>query len=84
MIDWFTVGAQVVNFLILMAILRYFLYGRILKAIDDRRRSIEQQRAEQGPLGVQVVRQGAAKLWEHRFYAAGRAATGTGQGAPGQ
>lgn len=57
MIDWFTVGAQVVNFLILIAILRYFLYGRILKAIDDRRRSIEQQQTEAQRLREELQQQ---------------------------
>ena len=33
MIDWFTVIAQIVNFLILVALLRYFLYGRIMDTL---------------------------------------------------
>ena len=33
LIDWFTVFAQVVNFLILIAILKRFLYGPIIKAM---------------------------------------------------
>ena len=40
MIDWFTVLAQVVNFLILVALLRYFLYGRVLAAMDQRQQEI--------------------------------------------
>ena len=36
LIDWFTVGAQAVNFLILMWLLKRFLYKPVLKAIDDR------------------------------------------------
>lgn len=35
-IDWFTFIAQIVNFLILLALLKRFLYGPVLKAIDDR------------------------------------------------
>lgn len=35
-IDWFVFFAQVVNFLILVFLLKYFLYGRIIKAMDDR------------------------------------------------
>lgn len=35
-IDWFTFAAQIINFLILLALLKRFLYGPILKAIDDR------------------------------------------------
>jgi F-type H+-transporting ATPase subunit b len=51
-IDWFTVVAQIINFLILVALLRYFLYGRILAAMDRRQQEIsarwdeaQQQRA---------------------------------------
>lgn len=36
LIDWFTVFAQVINFLILVYLLKRFLFGRILKAMDDR------------------------------------------------
>ena len=41
MIDWFTVAAQLINFLILIALLKYFLYGRILAAMDQRQATIE-------------------------------------------
>jgi F-type H+-transporting ATPase subunit b len=40
LIDWFTVIAQIVNFLILVALLKYFLYGRIMQAMDARERTI--------------------------------------------
>lgn len=40
LIDWFTVVAQIVNFLILVALLKRFLYGRILRAMDERERKI--------------------------------------------
>ncbi|MDT8272548.1 MAG: F0F1 ATP synthase subunit B, partial [Desulfomonilia bacterium] len=39
-IDLFTWGAQIVNFLILVALLRHFLYGRIVHAIDTRQEKI--------------------------------------------
>ena len=35
-IDWFTFGAQIVNFLILIGLLKRFLYGPLLNAIDRR------------------------------------------------
>lgn len=35
-IDWFTVGAQTLNFLLLVWLLKRYLYGPILKAIDAR------------------------------------------------
>ena len=40
LIDWTTVIFQIVNFLILMALLKRFLYGPIIKAMDDRERTI--------------------------------------------
>lgn len=40
LIDWFTVGAQALNFLILVWLLRRFLYRPILAAIDARERRI--------------------------------------------
>ena len=40
LIDWFTVGAQVVNFLILVWLLKRFLYRPILDAIDAREKRI--------------------------------------------
>jgi F-type H+-transporting ATPase subunit b len=44
--DWFTVCAQIVNFLILVGLLKHFLYGRILRAIDARERGIAARLAE--------------------------------------
>jgi F-type H+-transporting ATPase subunit b len=41
LIDWFTVFAQIVNFLILVALLKYFLYDRIIKAMDEREKRIQ-------------------------------------------
>jgi len=46
LIDWFTVLAQVVNFLILVWLLKRFLYRPILDAIDARERRIAKQLAE--------------------------------------
>lgn len=40
MIDWFTTIAQLVNFLILVGLLRFFLYGRILSAMDRRQQEV--------------------------------------------
>ncbi len=44
--DWFTIFAQIVNFLILVALLKHFLYGRILQAIDSREDALKSCRAE--------------------------------------
>ena len=40
LIDWFTVGAQALNFLILVWLLKRFLYKPILHAIDEREKRI--------------------------------------------
>jgi F-type H+-transporting ATPase subunit b len=36
LIDWFTVGAQALNFVILVGLMKHFLYQPVLKAIDAR------------------------------------------------
>jgi F-type H+-transporting ATPase subunit b len=36
LIDWFTVAAQIVNFLVLVALLRHYLYGPVIRAMDRR------------------------------------------------
>jgi F-type H+-transporting ATPase subunit b len=46
LIDWFTVVAQVINFLILVWLLKRFLYRPILNAIDAREKRIAAQLAE--------------------------------------
>ena len=40
LIDWFTVGAQALNFLILVWLLKHFLYKPVLAAIDAREKTI--------------------------------------------
>ncbi len=51
LIDWFTVVAQIVNFLILLWLLRRFLYGPIVAAMEAREQRVaehlEQARARQ-------------------------------------
>ena len=38
--DWWTFVFQIVNFLILVFLLRYFLYGRVVRAMDQREKKI--------------------------------------------
>ncbi|HLV93000.1 MAG TPA: hypothetical protein VKX34_07755, partial [Aequorivita sp.] len=45
-INWFTVIAQIVNFLILVWLLKRFLYKPVLKAIDEREQKIALQLKE--------------------------------------
>jgi F-type H+-transporting ATPase subunit b len=46
LINWFTVFAQAINFLILVWLLKRFLYKPILQAIDERERAIAAQLAD--------------------------------------
>ena len=46
LIDWFTVGAQALNFLILVWLMKRFLYQPILDAIDARERRIAAELAD--------------------------------------
>jgi len=46
LINWFTVVAQAINFLILVWLLKRFLYKPILNAIDEREKGIANQLAE--------------------------------------
>jgi F-type H+-transporting ATPase subunit b len=46
LIDWFTVGAQIVNFLILVWLLKHYLYKPILDAIDAREKRIAAELAD--------------------------------------
>lgn len=46
LIDWFTVFAQIVNFLVLIFLLKRFLYGRIIRAMDQREGKIASRLAE--------------------------------------
>jgi F-type H+-transporting ATPase subunit b len=46
LIDWFTISAQVINFLVLVFLLHRFLYGPIVKAMDEREERIFAQLKE--------------------------------------
>jgi F-type H+-transporting ATPase subunit b len=46
LIDWFTVVAQIVNFIILVALLKHFLYGPLVRTIDAREKRIADRLAE--------------------------------------
>ncbi|MFP4528197.1 MAG: F0F1 ATP synthase subunit delta [Candidatus Kapaibacterium sp.] len=45
-LDWFTIIAQIVNFAILILLLRHFLFKRITKAMDARREKISHEQEE--------------------------------------
>jgi len=46
LIDWFTVGAQALNFLILVWLMKRFLYQPILNAIDEREKKVAAELAD--------------------------------------
>lgn len=46
LIDWFTVGAQVLNFIVLVWLMKRFLYKPILRAIDAREKRIAAELAD--------------------------------------
>ena len=46
LIDWFTIGAQALNFLILVWLMKRFLYKPILNAIDERENRIAAELAD--------------------------------------
>lgn len=46
LIDWFTVGAQTLNFLVLVWLMKRYLYQPVLQAIDVREKRIASQIAE--------------------------------------
>jgi F-type H+-transporting ATPase subunit b len=46
LIDWFTVAAQILNFLILVGLLKKFLYGPIIRAMDEREAKIAERLEE--------------------------------------
>ena len=72
LIDWFTVAAQIINFLILIALLRRFLYGPVLRAIDNRQRTIDESRAMAANAEREATAQAAALAGERETLARGR------------
>ena len=63
-IDWFVFLAQIFNFLLLMYLLKRFLYGRIIKAMDDREAKIAERFAEADELKTKAEEE--ALLYEKR------------------
>ena len=61
LIDWFTVGAQAVNFIILVWLLKRFLYKPILNAIDAREKRIA------ADLAAAAVREAQARKSQDEF-----------------
>jgi len=71
-VDWLTVSAQWVNLFILALLLRRFLYGPIIRAMDRRQQAIEarlleaRQKSEHAEQQAAQYRNKARELDEHR------------------
>ncbi len=65
LIDWFTVGAQIVNFLVLLALLKWLLFDRIVRAMDQREEKIA-SRLHHAAHREEEARRRAAALEEDR------------------
>lgn len=64
LIDWFTVGAQALNFLILVWLMKRYLYQPILKAIDAREKRIADELADADARKAEADKQRAE--FEHK------------------
>ncbi len=63
-IDWFVLLAQIVNFMILVWLLKFFLYGRIVKAIDERQARLAAAKEEADRMKEEA--DAASKEYENR------------------
>ena len=63
-IDWFVLFCQIFNFLLLVYLLKRFLYGRIIKAMDDREAKIAARFAEAEMLKVKATE--TAEIYDKR------------------
>ncbi len=65
LIDWFTVGAQIGNFLVLLVLLKLLLFDRIVRAMDDREQKIA-SRLQQAQQKQDEAERHSAELAEER------------------
>lgn len=64
LIDWFTVAAQLVNFLILLWLLKRFLYQPVLKALDEREKKIAAELEHAASVEAEAAQEKAA--WQKK------------------
>ncbi|MEX2382624.1 MAG: hypothetical protein WD490_09590 [Opitutales bacterium] len=74
LIDWFTVGAQVLNFLVLVWLMKRFLYQPILNAIDAREQRIATELAHAADTQSQAAREREDYQQKNEVFAQQRAA----------
>lgn len=63
--DWFTLTAQVINFLVLVGLLKYFLYGPIIRAMEEREAKIAHRLEDAARQRTEADRQ--AKEYEQQI-----------------
>lgn len=68
LIDWFTVFAQLVNFLILMGLLKLFLYKPILRALEDREKKIAGQLEEARKIKADAERERNEYVYKNELF----------------
>jgi F-type H+-transporting ATPase subunit b len=66
LIDWFTVVAQIVNFLILIFLLKYFLYDRVIEAMDRRNEKIRARLEQADQKEAEAAEEKESYLRKHR------------------
>jgi len=74
LIDWFTVAAQAVNFLILVWLLKRFLYKPVLAAIDEREKRIAMQLQDAEKKKAEALREQADYLRKNEEFERQRSA----------
>src|SRR5580700_624339 len=74
LIDWFTVGAQALNFLILVWLMKRFLYKPILNAIDAREKRIATELADADAKKAEAQKERDEFLQKNREFDQQRAA----------
>lgn len=68
LIDWFTVIAQIINFLILILLLRRFLYGPILRMMDERQARVTSELRQAEEMKAEADREIEAYQQKHRVF----------------
>jgi F-type H+-transporting ATPase subunit b len=75
LIDWFTVAAQTVNFLILVWLLKRYLYRPILNAIDEREQRIAKELADAADKSAQALAESEKYTLKNKELDSNRGAT---------
>lgn len=68
LIDWFTIAAQAVNFLILVWLMKRFLYKPILEAIDAREQRIARELADADAKKAEAQKEGETFLRKNKEF----------------